>query len=73
MSAQCPLPLCGGFDCGPLFAPVQKRRPPKPKARGWEHYHRRHAQRTPSWADAAATAEVYARAAAMIRETGECY
>lgn len=62
--------LIGGFDFGPLFAPPPKRRPPKPKPRGWENYHRRHEQRTPPWADPAATAAVYARAKALTKETG---
>lgn len=51
-----------GFDCGPLFAPPVKRRAPKPKARGWEHYHARHAQRTPLWADTERTFEFYSTA-----------
>lgn len=64
------LPLCDGFDCGPLFAPPVKRRPPKPRARGWDYYHQRHAQKTPCWADAAATQAMYDQAKAPTEATG---
>ena len=39
-----------GFDSGPLFAPVVKRRAPKQKARGWRWYKARNAAATPPWA-----------------------
>lgn len=60
-----------GFCCGPLFAPVSKCRPPKPKTRGWGYRDKAYSQRTPCWADPAATEAVYNAARALTATTGE--
>lgn len=64
------LALTGGFDCGPLFEHGHLRRPPKARARGWDYYHQRHAQKTPGWADAATTQAIYEHARALTQDTG---
>lgn len=66
---QTTLPLHDGFDMGPLFAPVAKRRPPK-MTRGWAYRYPLYQQRTPTWADADAMQAIYDHARQLTRETG---
>lgn len=57
-----------GWHPGPLFAPAAKVRPPQPRARGWDWYHRRHLRRTPAWATRWKVELAYAMAALTGRE-----
>lgn len=68
------LPLCDGFDCGPLFAPPAKRRPPvRPLNKAGVIHRAQTKRRTPPWVDMAAIKAVYAEAKRMTRETGELH
>lgn len=68
------LALCGGFDVGPLFAPIRKTRAPKrpPGDTVMAGRLRRAAERqaTPPWANQAATREMFKHARAMTAATG---
>lgn len=70
---QATLKLNGGYDLGPLFSPPRKRRASKPKARGWDYYHRRHIEKTPGWADHDATAAMHDAARLLTEQTGVLY
>lgn len=63
------LPLLGGFDHGPLFAPPRKRRPPKPRMQS-THRDRVVRSRIPAWADRRAIAEVFKQAKRITQLTG---
>jgi hypothetical protein len=71
---QAALPLPGGFDAGPLFAPARKTRAPKrpPGDTVIAGRLRRASERraTPSWANAAATRALFKHAKAMTAATG---
>lgn len=61
---QHPLPL-DGFCCGPLFAPVVKRRPPtRPKGKEGIVHRAQTVRATPKWL----TREQYGEVAALYRE-----
>ena len=61
-----------GFDHGPLFAPVNKRRPlVRPKGQEGAIRRRQERERTPPWANRAAIRALYARARYLTELTGE--
>ena len=64
------LPLHDGHCHGPLFAPPVKRKPPKPKARGWNHYHQRHAR--PAF-NSAATSAATSAARRCVHQIGRAH
>jgi hypothetical protein len=68
------LALVGGVDCGPIFAPVNKRRAlVRPPGQQGTVRRRQERRRTPPWADRKAIAALYREARRLTRETGELH
>ena len=61
-----------GFDCGPLFAPPAKRRPPKPRMQS-TYRDQVLREREPPWCDRGAVNYVYKARAFLQMETGIRY
>lgn len=71
---QLTLPLKGGHDNGPLFAPLRKHRSPvRVKGKEGVIHRAQTRRRTPPWVDRAAIRAIYREAARLTRETGELH
>lgn len=63
-----------GYDHGPLFAPLRKRRAPvRPKGKEGVVHRAQTVRATPPWADRQVIAEFYREAKRLTRETGELH
>lgn len=64
------LQLTGGFDLGPLFAPVRKRRPARDRSSGGKEVWAKYSRALPPWATHAQCREFWRESRRMTEATG---
>lgn len=67
---QCVLPLLGGLDNGPLFAPLVKRRAPRYRPSGGKEVWSKYMRAMPSWADKTAIRNMWKLSQEATLESG---